>query len=583
MKLSELSLDDLLQEAQRLKGENDALKATEQIRYRAEASRKEAQRVAHIGAWEYDPHSGHVWWSDGMYALFGLDVHCPAPHWDDFLQYIDESDRPTLEQALVKVLKTEESIDIDIQINSNDEQKKWIHFRAAMIFAENGQAPKLIGNVHDISARKQAEEQLRESAHHNESLLRLRQQLEVARDYEDVISALHEEIQTVLGYKACWLYLYSKDRKELRMVATKGRDKRSELEHLQHIDPTRDSFAKALSEVQNLWVIPDARTHPLTDKEAVKLTGNRVVVNMPIRILGRSLGVVGAGTFWEEPAILPTPAQRIFWEQLAYHTASALDRIQYYRELHETQDELRLAKARLEKTVDQRTTQLADLDEAMKHFAYMVSHDLQEPLRMVISYVQLLEKRSKNKLEGTEQEFLNYVLDGAFRMKDLLDGILAYSRLTTRAQLHETVDLNEVVETITNNLQIELRQSEGNIESISLPTVMGEPNQLISLFYQLIDNSIKFSGGKPPKIQIGMTETDEGQTFFVKDQGIGFEEKDAKRIFNMFQRLHPRTKFSGNGVGLALCARIVQLHQGKIWAESTPGEGSTFYFTLKSE
>ena len=569
--------------AQRLKGVNDALKATEEIRYRAEASRLEAQRVAKIGVWEYDPQDGQSWWSTGMYELFGLTPNGTPPAWDDYLLYFHEEDRPLMEQMLSSVLKTGKSGTIDTRILTRDGETQWIHCQAGMVFPPHADSPKLIGHAHDISGRKLAEERLRENARHNEALLRVRRQLEVARDYDEVIDALHQEIQQTLGYKACWLYLYSKDRKTLHMVATRGRDERSELSHLQSINAEEDAFAKALIDVQDLWVIPDARTHELTDKDTVKRTGNRVIVNMPIRILGQSLGVIGAGTFWEESPILPTSSQKIFWEQLANHTASALDRIKYYQELHDTQYKLQLAKASLEHTVLQRNEELAELTESMQHFLYLASHDLQEPLRMVISYLQLLDRHAKEKFTDTELEFMNYAINGAFRMKHLLDGILSYSRLTTHAKVHELVDMNEVLETVLGTVRAELEEKHGSVELAELPTIQAEPRQMLLLFQQLIDNALKFHGECPPSIQIGVEAIKDGYQFFLKDHGIGFEQKDADRIFNMFQRLLPRTQFSGQGVGLALCARIVQLHHGKIWAESTSGKGSTFYFTVKSE
>lgn len=751
MKLSELSRDDLLREAQRLKGENDALKAAEEIRYRAEASRLEAQQIAKIGVWEYDPQNGRTWWSEGMYDLFELDNQEPPPGWDDFFQRIYEEDRMPFQKALSDVLRTAESCEIDVRIDTQSDRVKWIHCRAGISQSSDSAHSRLIGNVHDISSRKQteleqsgrntvlealsteapltdifelimdmieqvhpgmmatflefdekeellmplvtrnlpdefvaqltdgwpagpedegscvrsiydgkenfvtnlqfsdlsketkaqfyqwdihacgaipikkstqkvlgtfvcyfkeqrepcpaekrllktasylaeiaieqkqAEAHLQETSLHQTALLRLRRQLEVAKTFEQVIETIHQEVQQILGYNTCWLYLFSPDRSKLQMVATKGRDSRSETSHLKEIDTEQDAYAKALTEVHDIWVIPDARVHPLTDKEAIARTGNRVVVNMPIRILDRSLGVIGAGTFWEEAPIIPTENQENFWRQMAFHTASALDRIQYVNELHQTQEMLQEAKVSLEQTVLQRNEELAELERSMKHFVYLASHDLQEPLRMVVSYIQLLNRRAKDKLDENDLEFMDFAIDGAKRMKDLLDGILAYSRLTTHAQEQQMVDLNQVLESVQRSFRMSLQQTGGSITVDPLPSVLAEPAQMVLLFRHLVDNAIKFHGDSPPQIEIGYTQTEAGNQFFVRDHGIGFEDKDKLRIFHMFQRLHARSQASGNGVGLALSARIVQLHQGKIWAESTPNEGSTFYFTLKSE
>jgi signal transduction histidine kinase len=221
----------------------------------------------------------------------------------------------------------------------------------------------------------------------------------------------------------------------------------------------------------------------------------------------------------------------------------------------------------------------------LEQFAYVASHDLQEPLRAVSGFCTLLEERYGKQLDEKAREFIHFAVEGAGRMQELIGGLLDYSRVGTREVRAEEVDVNEVVDRALTNLQVVLESADAAVYSEGLPTVKADRLQLIRLFQNLIDNAVKYRGDSPCEVHISAAKrstdaSDSEWVFSVRDNGIGFDPQYAARIFLIFQRLHTRTQYDGSGIGLAICERIVQRQGGRIWAESTEGQGSTFYFTL---
>ncbi|MEO0471767.1 MAG: ATP-binding protein [Bacteroidota bacterium] len=244
------------------------------------------------------------------------------------------------------------------------------------------------------------------------------------------------------------------------------------------------------------------------------------------------------------------------------------------------EEELRKAKVELEKKVHERTSELKEINQSLRQFANMVSHDLQEPLRMVISYLQLLERNLKGKLDQDGTDFLTFAVDGAYRMRGLLQGVLKLSRVKKNGELIP-VSLQEVLEDVRMNLKGMIELNETQIQAPVMPVVKGDQEQLTQLFQNLISNAIKFRSTVNPIIQIDIQPAaNQFVCISVKDNGIGFDERFSERIFQMFQRLHPRDKFPGYGVGLSICKEIISRHGGRIWASSIPHKGSCFSFTL---
>ncbi|HEY0456965.1 MAG TPA: ATP-binding protein, partial [Verrucomicrobiae bacterium] len=246
------------------------------------------------------------------------------------------------------------------------------------------------------------------------------------------------------------------------------------------------------------------------------------------------------------------------------------------------------ARKQAEEALGLKAKELARSNKDLEEFAYVASHDLQEPLRMIASYTRLLERRYKDKLDQDAAEFINYAVDGATRMQVLINDLLAYSRVGTRGKPFAMTDCEEVLQRTLANLKIAIEESGASITHSPLPMVLGDATQLMQLFQNLLNNAIKFrKPGEPPQIHIGAramkgngADTSAHWQFSVADNGIGIEPRFFERIFVIFQRLHTRDQYPGTGIGLAVCQKIVERHGGKIWVESEPGKGTTFHFTI---
>jgi signal transduction histidine kinase len=222
-------------------------------------------------------------------------------------------------------------------------------------------------------------------------------------------------------------------------------------------------------------------------------------------------------------------------------------------------------------------------NQELAQFAYVASHDLQEPLRMVSSYLQLLERRCRDRLDGDGREFLQFALDGAHRMQMLILDLLTYSRVDRKGQPFSPTDLNRMVEQSLSYLGQAIKESGAVIDVGPLPTLAADRIQMLQLFQNLIGNAIKFRSKQPLRIAIEARCSDDVWLFSVKDNGIGIDPQFHERIFKLFQRLHGRSEIPGPGIGLALCQRIVERHGGRIWVESLEGKGADFRCTLKTE
>jgi PAS domain S-box-containing protein len=234
-----------------------------------------------------------------------------------------------------------------------------------------------------------------------------------------------------------------------------------------------------------------------------------------------------------------------------------------------------------ERALAERTTEITRSNAELEQFAYVASHDLQEPLRMVASYVELLARRYKGRLDQDADEFIGFAVDGAVRMKRLINDLLNYSR-AGRGQPLGPVQLGGAVNRALANLAFSIEEAGAIVTCDALPTVRGDESQLVELVQNLVANAVKFRGPRPPRIHISSTRKGAQWLISVRDNGIGINSEYADRIFVMFQRLHGAAEYPGTGIGLAICKRIVERHGGVIWMESQPGHGSTFQFTLNA-
>jgi signal transduction histidine kinase len=239
-----------------------------------------------------------------------------------------------------------------------------------------------------------------------------------------------------------------------------------------------------------------------------------------------------------------------------------------------------LERASTEAQLRQSGANLQRSNTDLQQFAYIASHDLLEPLRMVTSYAQLVQQRYQDKLDKQGNEFLGQAIDGARRMEALIHDLLAFSRVEMRGRPFERTDCEQILQQALRNLKVAIEETGAVVSHEVLPTVMGDGIQLIQVFQNLVGNAIKFKGPRPPEVQVRSERKGSDWLFVVRDNGIGIDPKFFDRIFVIFQRLHTRQQYAGTGMGLAICKKIIERHGGQIRVESKPNEGAAFFFTL---
>lgn len=242
--------------------------------------------------------------------------------------------------------------------------------------------------------------------------------------------------------------------------------------------------------------------------------------------------------------------------------------------------QLSIAFSRMTANLFEKEDALNRSNKELEQFAYIASHDLQEPLRMVTSYLQLIERRYGNTLETDAKEFFAFAIDGAKRMKQLIEDLLSFSRVTTSGGEFTNCSVSEILNTVCKNISTIVEETQTTIEYENLPFVYADSGQVAQLFQNIIINAIKYRSSEPPVIKIKVEQINEFWKFSITDNGIGIEKQHFERVFEIFQRLHSREHYSGTGIGLAICKRIVERQGGTIGLESEPEKGSTFYFTL---
>src|SRR5580698_10153056 len=253
-------------------------------------------------------------------------------------------------------------------------------------------------------------------------------------------------------------------------------------------------------------------------------------------------------------------------------------------ERRKTEEQVRQLNANLEERVLERTNALMRSNEELQQFAYIASHDLQEPLRTVSIYAQLMARRYRGQLQGDADQFIDFMVEGAERMERLIHDLLDFSRVEARgADFFVSMNCDEAFDDAVRNLHSLTQESGAVITKGDLPSITGDPVQMTRLFQNLLVNSIKYRSPRVPGIQVGANRAGRDWLFSVRDNGIGIEPQYAEKVFGIFKSLDPRDKRSGSGMGLAICRKIVSRHQGRIWVESSLGEGATFFFTLPGD
>jgi len=235
---------------------------------------------------------------------------------------------------------------------------------------------------------------------------------------------------------------------------------------------------------------------------------------------------------------------------------------------------------RLLAELEEHSRKLQRSNAELQQFAYVASHDLQEPLRMVTAYLSLIEKRYGNRLDGNAREYMDYAIEGGLRAKDLVRDLLEISRIESQAKPMTVTDMNGVMDTVSSNLSVQIAEEHATVSHDQMPNVIADEAQMTILLQNLISNGIKFHGDGNPRVHVSCENKNDRWLFAVEDNGIGIDPQFKDKIFVIFQRLHSRDEYEGTGIGLAIAKKIVERHGGRIWFESLAGEGTTFFFTI---
>ncbi|NJP05289.1 MAG: PAS domain S-box protein [Chloroflexaceae bacterium] len=392
----------------------------------------------------------------------------------------------------------------------------WVQVSVALVRNPSGEAAYLISNVQDITSRKQAEDQLRQSEERYRLLADNMRDLVCLHRSDGRIVYLSPSCHNLLGY----------DRGEMHGVSP------CDVVHVEHRD--------RLNEVYN---------------HIYK-------------------GVSSTSTTY---LIRKKDGDYIWFETLIHAIRNSHGRVTYLQ----TSSRDISKRMQMQQELAQRARDLANSNAELEQFAFAASHDLQEPLSTMVGYLQLLERRYQGKLGTDADEYIEYAIDAANRMREQIEELLAYSRVTRRAKPLVETDLTDVVERAISNLQASISRHEAVIRYGPLPTVLADGSQLVQVLQNLIGNAIKYRSSQTPEIDIGAVRADDqAWTFFVRDNGIGISPEDTERIFFLFQRGDHDERRPGTGIGLALCKKIIERHGGRIWVESQVQKGSTFLFTI---
>jgi PAS domain S-box-containing protein len=442
-----------------------------------------------------------------------------------------------------------------------------IYYKATFPGPE-GEVAGLIGTIVDITERKQAEQ--REAIEHA---------VQRYLGSDDSLADAIRGIMRVMCERLDWVCAarWSLDERENRLhcVETWSVDDEKIRAFLDtsrretFVPGTTGMIRRVLSTGESVWIADIEEKKDFLRGPMALGAGLRGAFALPVRMGDKVLGAIEF--FGREPR---HPDKWLL--QITVSIGNLIGQLMARR-----QAEAAMREAYQE--LEQKTRELTRSNEELQQFAYVASHDLQEPLRMISSYTQLLERRYVDKLDGDARDFMAYIVDGAARMKQLIEDLLAYSRVGTRGKDFQTVDSGAPLDRALANLRASIESSGARITRERMPEVIADGAQLAQVFQNLIGNAIKFRGAQAPRIHVGAEARDTVWVFTVKDNGIGLDTQYADRIFMMFQRLHNKAEYPGTGIGLAIVKKIVERHGGRIWVESEPGKGATFGFTIARE
>ena len=505
-----------------------------------------------------------AYWSPGARRIFGYEDHEVLG--EPLTMLMPESYRPRHEAGLRRFLEGGEAhmIGSTVELEGRDKDGREFPLELSLGEAPLAGGRLFTGLIREVTARRRAERYLTTQLA-VASVMAKGTQLEHAR--AGVLAAIGESMGWTLGE------LWQVDEDEgILSCAEVWHAPGSE--HPRFDAVTRETrFEPGVGLPGTVWQtsaptwFADVRSHPHFPRSATAAEeGLRGAIGLPVLQDGR---VVGVMDFYSESVERPDEELLTMMTTFGAQVGEYFARKEAQRALELAANELRRHAAELERSN-------ADLEQ----FAYVASHDLSEPLRTVSGFVGLLAKRYEGQLDAQADEYIRFAVEGVHRMRELIDDLLAYSRVGRTDQSLEAVDTGVLVAQILRTLKPQIDSAGGEVTVEPLPTVQGDEWQLRQLFQNLIANAVKFDGGQPPRVEVSAVREAAGWRFAVRDHGVGVDERHADRIFKVFQRLHARDEYDGTGIGLAICRRVVDRRGGRIWVQAAQGGGADFRFTV---
>ncbi|MEX0724278.1 MAG: PAS domain S-box protein [Gracilimonas sp.] len=590
-------------------------------------------KLAKVGSWELktseENKNDRVYWSGMAREIFEVEDDYDPNLSEDLDFFLPES-REILENAVANAIGRDESYDLELQIKSAKGTQKWVRVIGSAEFV-NGKCQRIFGSIQDITEKKKAEINLEKAFEEKNEILESIKDAFFAVDESWTVTYWNKEAEQVLSKpreeiigKNLWdeyedakdLKFYSEYHKAIAEQVTVN---------FEEFYPAVDKWFEVTGYPSDNGLsvyFKDVTTRKeagLKLKEAYKEKAEILEsIDDGFFTLNKNWTV----TYWNKAAerLLHTPKQNIVGQNLWDIFSDAVDLpsyTNYHRTMYEginvdfedyyeslnkwfsissysTPDgisvffkditEQKVAQKKLEELNDelkQRADELATSNAELEQFAYVASHDLQEPLRMVTSFLTQLEKKYKDQLDEKAASYIHYAVDGAQRMRQIILDLLNYSRLNQDKANREEADLNKLFEDARSLERSHIKENEAEITVDSLPLLNVNPGAIQQVFQNLLSNAIKYHApGSKPKIHVSAKEIDSHWRFSVKDNGIGINKEFQQNIFQLFQRLHTRDNYSGTGIGLAISKKIIERHGGIIWVESEEGKGSTFFFTI---
>ncbi len=413
---------------------------------------------------------------------------------------------------------------------------QWLRWEVRTWYSGSGAIGGIIIFTEDITERKLAEEELRTTLQRFYSIL--------SSQYDALLLVSEEGGIEFANQAFCDLFEF-----QVPPSALRGLTSQDVIQQIQHVYVEPDQAVSRIREIVQQW-------KPVKGEE-IAISGEKTYLRdfVPIEVDGKRFGRM-------------------------WHHREITERKRAEQELRKAHDELELRVKERTKELQLSNTELERSNADLQQFAYVASHDLQEPLRNVASSLQMLEKKYRGKLDAEADQYIHYAVEGAVRMKALVLDLLAYSRVATRRKPPERTDCVQVLDLTSKNLRLTIAETGAVITHDPLPTIYADDTQLLQVFQNLIQNAIKFRKDEPPRVHVSAVKNKNEWIFSVNDNGIGIEPRHLDRIFVIFQRLHKRSQYEGTGMGLAIVKKVVERHGGRIWVESEPGVGTTFYFTI---